>query len=425
MLLKNGTVYDAVNREPYQADVAVREGVIAAIGPDLQPQAGEEVMDCAGKRLYPGFVDAHSHLGLDNYGMGYEGHDYNEMGDIVAAQLRGIDSFNPQDKAIPMALHGGVTTVGVGPGSANVLGGTFLAVKTWGSCVDDMVVKAEVAMKCAFGENPKRCYRDKGDSARMTTAAKLREMLFKARDYLARKEAAGDDPLKRPAFDMKLEALIPVLKGEMPLKAHAHRADDICTAIRVAKEFGVRMTLEHCTEGHLIPEIVARSGFPAAVGPTLTNASKIELVNKTFETPGVLARAGVQVSIITDAPVIPQQYLPLCAGLAVKAGMDPFQALQAITINPAKHLGIADRVGSLEVGKCADLFLIDSRRLELVGACFDPRNVLATVGVRGPVDYTVVHGQVTVRQGRLAWLDEAELAAQANDACRRYLARNG
>ena len=362
MLLKNGTVYDAVNREPYQADVAVREGVIAAIGPDLQPQEGEEVMDCAGKRLYPGFVDAHSHLGLDNYGMGYEGHDYNEMGDIIAAQLRGIDSFNPQDKAIPMALHGGVTTVGVGPGSANVLGGTFLAVKTWGSCVDDMVIKAEVAMKCAFGENPKRCYRDKGDSARMTTAAKLREMLFKARDYLARKEAAGDDPLKRPAFDMKLEALIPVLKGEMPLKAHAHRADDICTAIRVAKEFGVRMTLEHCTEGHLIPEIVARSGFPAAVGPTLTNASKIELVNKTFETPGVLARAGVQVSIITDAPVIPQQYLPLCAGLAVKAGMDPFQALQAITINPAKHLGIADRVGSLAPGKDADIVIYDPNK---------------------------------------------------------------
>ena len=380
MLLKNGTVYDAVNREPYQADVALREGVIAAIGPDLQPQAGEEVIDCAGKRLYPGFVDAHSHLGLDNYGMGYEGHDYNEMGDIVAAQLRGIDSFNPQDKAIPMALHGGVTTVGVGPGSANVLGGTFLAVKTWGSCVDDMVVKAEVAMKCAFGENPKRCYRDKGDSARMTTAAKLREMLFKARDYLARKEAAGDDPLKRPAFDMKLEALIPVLKGEMPLKAHAHRADDICTAIRVAKEFGVRMTLEHCTEGHLIPEIVARSGFPAAVGPTLTNASKIELVNKTFETPGVLARAGVQVSIITDAPVIPQQYLPLCAGLAVKAGMDPFQALQAITINPAKHLGIAGRVGSLEVGKDGDVVICDGDPMvsdtHVAAVCLNGRKVV-------------------------------------------------
>jgi imidazolonepropionase-like amidohydrolase len=212
-------------------------------------------------------------------------------------------------------------------------------------------------MKCAFGENPKRCYKDKGDSARMTTAAKLREMLFNAKDYLERKEAAGEDKSKRPKFDMKMEALIPVLKGEIPLKAHAHRADDICTAIRIAKEFNVKMTLEHCTEGHPIPDIVKRSGFPVAVGPTLTNASKIELCNKSFVTPGVLAEAGCQVSIITDSPVIPQQYLPLCAGLAVKAGMKPFDALQSITINPAKHLGIADRVGSLEVGKDADIVL--------------------------------------------------------------------
>ena len=178
-------------------------------------------------------------------------------------------------------------------------------------------------------------------------------------EYMERKEAAGEDVLKRPAFDMKLEALIPVLKGEIPLKAHAHRADDICTAIRIAKEFGVKLTLEHCTEGHLIADKVAASGAPVAVGPTLTNASKIVLVNKTFDTPGILAKAGCQVSIITDAPVIPQQYLPLCAGLAVKAGMDPFAALQAITINPAKHLGIADRVGSLEVGKDGDVVIAD------------------------------------------------------------------
>ena len=359
MLIQNALIYDGVTPVPYEGDLSIQDGKLRSVGPRLSPADGEEVIDAAGLRVYPGFVEAHSHLGLDNYGMGYEGWDYNEMGDIVAAQLRGIDSFNPQDRGVAMALQGGVTTVGVGPGSANVLGGTFLAVKTWGSCVDDMVLRAEVAMKCAFGENPKRCYRDKGDSARMTTAAKLREMLFKARDYLERKQAAGDDRLKQPPFDMKLEALIPVLKGELPLKAHAHRADDICTAIRIAKEFGVKMTLEHCTEGHLIPDIVARSGFPVAVGPTLTNASKIELVNKTFDTPGVLARAGCQVSIITDAPVIPQQYLPLCAGLAVKAGMDPFQALQAITINPAKHLGIADRVGSLEAGKDADVVLCD------------------------------------------------------------------
>lgn len=359
MIIKNGTIYDAVNPQPYVADIALRDGVIAAIGENLVPLAGEEVMDAGGKRVYPGFVDAHTHLGLDNYGMGWEGHDYNEMGDIVSSQLRGIDSFNPMERGVRMALEGGVTTVGTGPGSANVLGGTFMAVKTHGKCVDDMVIKPEVAMKCAFGENPKRCYKDKGDSARMTTAAKLRDMLFQARDYMERKEAAGDDIFKRPKYDMKMEALIPVLKGEMPLKAHAHRADDICTAIRIAKEFGVKMTLEHCTEGHLIPEVVVRSGFPAAVGPTLTNASKIELTNKSFTTPGVLAQAGVQVSIITDSTVIPQQYLTLCAGLAVKAGMDPFQALQAITINPAKHLGVEDRVGSLEVGKDADVVIAD------------------------------------------------------------------
>lgn len=359
MLIQHGTIYDGVTPTPYAADIRLENGKIKEISPDLTPHPGEEVFDAAGLRVYPGFVDAHSHLGLDNYGMGYEGQDYNEMGDIVAAHLRAIDSFNPLELGVRKALEGGVTTVGTGPGSANVLGGTFIAVKTCGICVDDMIVKDPVAMKCAFGENPKRCYRDKGDSARMTTAAKLREMLFAARDYMERKEAAGGDIAKSPKFDMKLEALIPVLKGEIPLKAHAHRADDICTAIRIAKEFGVKMTLEHCTEGHLIPEVVARSGFPAAVGPTLTNASKIELVNKSFETPGVLARAGVQVSIITDNPVIPQSYLPLCAGLAVKAGMDPFAALQAITINPAKHLGIADRVGSLEVGKDGDVVIVN------------------------------------------------------------------
>ena len=358
MLIKHAQIYDAVHPQPYVGDVLIHGTVIQAIGPQLSAP-GEEELDAQGLRLYPGFIDAHSHLGLDNYGMGFEGHDYNEMGDIVAAHLRGIDSFNPLELGVRRALEGGVTTVGTGPGSANVLGGTFFAVKTHGNCVDDMVLRDPVAMKCAFGENPKRCYQSKGNSARMSTAAKLREMLFAAQDYLARKEAAGDDPLKKPKYDMKLEALIPVLKGEIPLKAHAHRADDICTAIRIAKEFVVNMTLEHCTEGHLIPEVVARSGFPAAVGPTLTNASKIELVNKTFETPGVLARAGVQVSIITDNPVIPQSYLSLCAGLAVKAGMDPFEALKAITINPAKHLGVEDRVGSLEPGKDADLVLVD------------------------------------------------------------------
>ena len=359
MIIKNGLIHDAIHSEACKADIAIENGKIIAIGADLIPAGGEEVIDAAGLQVYPGFVDAHTHLGLDNYGMGFEGMDYNEMGDIVAAHLRGIDSFNPQDKAIPAALAGGVTTVGTGPGSANVLGGTFFAVKTYGNCVDDMLVRDPVAMKCAFGENPKRCYKDKGNCARMTTAAKLREMLHLTRDYMLRKEAAGGDIAKMPKYDMKYEALIPVVKGEIPLKAHAHRADDICTVLRIAKEMNVKVTLEHCTEGHLIVNELVRAGWPVAVGPTLTNASKIELVNKTFDTPGILARAGLSVSIITDASVIPQQYLPLCAGLAVKAGMDPFAALQAITINPAKHLGIEDRVGSLEVGKDADVVLCD------------------------------------------------------------------
>lgn len=365
LYIKNARIHDMVNREPYVGEILIKDGKIAAIGKDVMCPADAEVYDAAGRDVYPGFVDAHSHLGLDGYGVGVEGHDYNEMNDIVAAHLRGIDSFNPMDPTVHMAAMGGVTCVGTGPGSSNVLGGTFLAVKTKGRCVDHMVVKNPVAMKCAFGENPKRCYKDKNNSARMSTAAKLREMLFKAREYQARKAAAGEDVLKRPAFDMRLEALLPVLDGALPLKAHAHQANDILTAIRIAKEFGVKMTLEHCTEGHLIPEEIAASGFPCAVGPTLTHATKFELQNKSWTTPAVLSKAGCQVSIITDAPVIPQQHLPLCAGMAVKAGMDTYEALKAITINPAKHLGIADRVGSLEVGKDADLVVFDGNPMEV------------------------------------------------------------
>ncbi|MBR1759266.1 MAG: amidohydrolase [Lachnospiraceae bacterium] len=361
MLIKHATIHDAVHEKAYLGDLRIASGKLSEIGTDLAPAEGEEVIDASGLFAYPGFVEAHSHIGLDDYG-GPTGstQDYNEMNDICCPQLRGIDSYYPQDAAIPMALAGGVTTVGTGPGSANVLGGTFLAVKLWGNSVEAAVVKEAVAMKCAFGENPKRCYRDKCDSARMTTAAKLREALYKARDYMLRKEAANGEITKQPPYDIKMEALIPVLKGELPLKAHAHRADDIMTAIRIAKEFDVKLTIEHCTEGHLIVDELREANVPIAVGPSLGNASKLELINKTWTTPGILAAAGLQVSIITDAPVIPQQYLPLCAGLAVKAGMDPFAALQAITINPAKHLGIEERVGSLEVGKDADIVLWDA-----------------------------------------------------------------
>lgn len=360
MLIKNAMIHDAIHADAFKGDILVKDGKIAAIGASISAPADEPILNAEGLQAYPGFVDAHSHLGLDTWG-GPTGmtHDYNEMNDICCPQLRGIDSYYPQDVSIPMALEGGVTTVCTGPGSANVLGGTFLAIKLFGDTVEEAVIDPAVAMKCAFGENPKRCYRDKCDSARMTTAAKLREALYNAKDYMLRKEAAEGDITKQPKFDMKMEALIPVLRGDIPLKAHAHRADDIMTAIRIAKEFGVRITIEHCTEGHLIVDALSKANVPVAVGPTLGGASKLELTNKSWTTPGILAKAGLQVSIITDAPVIPQQYLPLCAGLAVKAGMDPFAALQAITINPARHIGVADRIGSLEAGKDADIVLAD------------------------------------------------------------------
>ncbi len=356
MIIRNALIHDAIHEEPYRGDIVIENGKLVSVGGSADKDG--DAIDASGLHAYPGFVDAHSHIGLDAYGGPTGGtFDINEMNDIVSPQLRGIDSYNAQDAAIPMALAGGVTTVAAGPGSANVFGGTFLAVKLYGNTVDETVIDPAVAMKCAFGENPKRCYKDKVDSARMTTAAIFRQTLFEARDYMLRKEAAGDDISKQPKFDMKSEALIPVLKREIPLKAHAHRADDIMTALRIAKEFDLRITIEHCTEGHLIVDELKEANVPVAVGPTLTNASKVELLNKSWKTPGILADAGLQVSIITDAPVIPQQYLSLCAGLAVKAGMDPFKALQAITINPARHIGIEDRVGSLEAGKDADVVL--------------------------------------------------------------------
>lgn len=375
MIIRSGMIHDAIHEAPYQADILIREGKIAAVGPSL-PADGETVFDAAGMNIYPGFVDAHSHLGLDSDGVGYEGWDYNEMNDPVCPQMRGIDGFKPMQPCMLTAAQAGVTTVCTGPGSANVLGGTFCAVKTVGKRVENMLVKEAIAMKCAFGENPKRVYREKGVSTRMTTAAKLREMLFKTREYMEKKEAAGDDVGKKPAFDMKLEALIPVLKGELPLKAHAHAAEDIFTALRIAKEFNVKITLEHVTEGHLIVDELAKEQVPCAVGPSLSNASKFELRNKTFDTPGILSKAGIQVSIITDAPVIPQEYLPLCAGLAIKHGMDPFAALQAITINPARHAGIEDRVGSIEVGKDADLVIT-------IGSPFDTDPQVQAVFIDG------------------------------------------
>jgi len=373
-VIKNGLIFDAVHRDPYYADILIRDGKIADIGSDF---SDDDVIDASCRNIYPGFVEAHCHLGLDGYGIGVEGKDYNELGDICTPQMRAIDSFNPFDPSVAFAAKGGVTTVATGQGSSNAIGGTWIAVKTTGISVDEMIIRDPVAMKCALGENPKRCYREKGNSARMSTAAVIRNMLFTARDYMARKQAAGGDVTKMPKFDYKCEAMIPVLKKEIPLKVHAHQANDILTAIRIAKEFDLKMTLEHVTEGHLIAdELAANAQYMMAVGPTLTHATKFEVRNKTFETPGILAKKGCHVSIITDSPVIEQQYLPLCAGLAVKCGMDEFDALKAITINAAEHIGVENRVGSIEKGKDADIVIAN-------GSCFDSTSEIETVLIDG------------------------------------------
>ena len=354
LLIKNAYIKTMVSPDLPNGCLLVDDnGKIAAVGENIAPPAGANVIDAGGRLVTPGCIDAHCHIGLDNEACGWEGMDYNEIVDPITPQMRAIDSINPMDESLPNALRGGVTTACTGPGSANVVGGTFLAMKLYGKRVDNMVIRDPVAMKCAFGENPKRCYGQSGKKAPMTrmgTAALLRELLMKTRRYLQDKE---ND--KNPAFNMKLEAMIPVLKGEIPLKAHAHRADDIFTSIRIAREFGVGITLDHCTDGALIADELAQEGLWAFVGPSLGNKSKIELSNKSFTTPAVLHEAGVKISIITDAPVIPLEYLPMCAGLAVNAGLAMEEAWKAITIHPATATGIADRVGSLEAGKDADI----------------------------------------------------------------------
>lgn len=364
LLIRQANIHNAVEKEPFTADILAVDGKIIKIADEItvDEAEGAEVIEASGYDLYPGFVDAHCHLGLDGYAVGFPGQDFNELGDPVTPQLSAIDAINPQDETFKMAREGGVTCVATGPGSSNVIGGTFCAIKTYGKRVDDMIVKDKVAMKIAFGENPKNCYKDKGVYSRMSVAAKLREALNKAKIYEKKLEAAGYpdnvDYSKLPAFDDKMEALLPVIRKEIPLKAHAHRADDIYTAIRIAKEFDLDLRIDHTTDGALIADDLAKEGYPVAVGPSMGHATKYELMNKGFHTPAILAEAGCRISIITDSPVIEQRYLPLCAGRAIHEGLDEFTALQAITINAAKHIGIEERVGSIEVGKDADFVLV-------------------------------------------------------------------
>ena len=381
LLIKNAKLY-TMEGEGFinNGDVLMDGGKSISTGVNL-PETGAKVIDAKGKMVMPGIVDAHCHIGMWEDGMGREGSDGNEITNPVTADLRAIDAINPVDHCFEEAYTHGVTTACTGPGSANVIGGTFVAMKTYGRNMDQMIIREPLAMKSAFGENPKRCYgsSNKAPSTRMATAKVFREAMIKAQEY-ARK-MANEDPDKRPARDLGLEALAKVLSGELLLKMHAHRADDILTAIRLAKEFGIRASIEHCTEGHLILDELREANMQAYIlGPILSERSKIELRNMTFEAPRKFYEAGVKFALMTDHPVIPIQFLPVQAGICVSEGLPEYEAMKAITINAAEAVGIQDRVGSLAPGKDADLAMYD-------GTPLDARTKASLVVVNGEVVY--------------------------------------
>lgn len=333
--------------------ILIDEGKITAVLAGNEAPADYERIEGAGLVATPGLIDAHTHLGIAEEGVGWEGEDYNESYDPVTPHLRAIDGIFPGDQGFADARAGGVTTVGIHPGSANVIGGQGAALKTAGRTVEEMVIKAPVAVKAAFGENPKRVYGEqkKSPATRMGTAGTIRQALVKAENY-RRKLAAGE-----AERDLGLEVLVQLLDGDLALFAHAHRIDDIMTALRIAKEFNLKLILQHGTEAHLVADLLAAEAVPVVVGPSLTSRAKVELRERTFRTATVLAEHGVEFSLMTDHPVIPIQYLPICVRLAIAEGLDFAAALRAVTLSPARFLGIAERVGSIAPGKDADIAL--------------------------------------------------------------------
>ena len=363
IFIRNAHVMPMEGPEQANGYVLVHEGKIAAIGSmaDAPQAAGAEALDAKGGCVLPGLIDIHSHLGLYEDGLGFEGADGNEDTDPVTPHLRAIDGINPMERAFQEALEAGVTTVVVSPGSANPIGGQAAAVRTWGRRIDDMILAEPAAIKFAFGENPKGVYHDKEEApvTRMATAALIRENLRKAQEYHERKRKAFENEEDElPDFDAKLEALEPLIEGKLPAHIHAHRADDIFTALRICKEFGVKPILIHGTEGHLVADLLAGEGVPVVSGPYMTDRSKPELQNLTEAAPGLLVRAGVPVAITTDHPEIPVKFLRLAAGVAVQAGMEEMDALRAITIEAARIAGLDRRIGSLAPGKDADLVVL-------------------------------------------------------------------
>lgn len=369
MLIVNAEIHTMAGKAVKNGSIRTKGSVIEAVADGaLTPEQDEQVINAKGAGVYPGFVDAHTHLGMWEDALTFEGDDGNEETDPVTPHLRAIDAINPMDRCFSEAVAAGVTSVVTGPGSANPIGGQLAAIKTYGSRIDDMILKAPVAIKMALGENPKTVYHGKNEtpSTRMATAALIREELFKTKRYMEDLEhARTDKDADPPEFDIKCEALLPALRGETEVHFHAHRADDIFTAIRIAKEFHLNYVIVHGTEGHMITEALKAEHVRVLSGPFFTDRCKPELRNQTPACPGILSSHGILTAIITDHPVVPIQYLPMCAALAVREGMDSEEALKAITINPAKICGLDSRIGSIEKGKDADFTLFRENPLSL------------------------------------------------------------
>ncbi|NFA60976.1 amidohydrolase [Clostridium sporogenes] len=368
LLIKNGKIH-TMTGEIYVNDcILINNGKIEKIAKKIDVSNEDlQVIDAKGGWVMPGFIDAHCHIGIMEEGIKFEGMDLNEYSSAITPHLRAIDGINPRDRAFKSAIETGITTAMTGMGSSNPIGGQFAIIKTYGKSVDEMLVKAPAALKIAFGENPKSIFGKKGKMpiTRMGTVALIRETLYKARNYKNRKEQALREG-KVFDIDIKMESIMPVLNGEIPLKAHAHRSDDILTAIRIAKEFGVKLTIDHGTEANLVIDYIKESGFPVIAGPNMNFRGKVETQNRSYDTAKILQESGILYAIITDHPVVPIEFLPLSAALAVKNGLQEDEALKAITINAAKILGIDNRVGTLEEGKDADICIYNDNPLNII-----------------------------------------------------------
>ena len=378
ILIKNAKIHTMTGQNLERGDILIDGDKIQQVAPEIDaPNA--QVIDATGLTAMPGIIDAHCHVGMWEDGMGEEGADGNECVDPISPELRAIDGINPFDRCFEEARENGITTVVTGPGSANVIGGQFVALNTGGDTIEDMIIKEPLALKIAFGENPKGVYSEqkKSPSTRMATAAMLRQALIDAQEYekaiLRAQQKEDENP---PERDLQKEILVKALHREILVKAHAHRADDILTAIRIGKEFNLDLSIEHCTEGHLIAQQLKKENVKIILGPLITERCKIELKNLTFEAPRKLYEQGIEFAIMTDHPVIPTQYLPVCAAICVRYGLPEEEALKAITLNAAKAVGLEDRLGSIQPGKQADIVL-------WAGDPLDARTKVEQVWIRG------------------------------------------